>query len=540
MNRRRNKRRSSTRTPAAARRDGEKRSAFNALLKYRQTTKHGSKHAVPVTANTAVCISAVFASVRILSGLLSSLPIKVYERRDGGQDREAVLHPVSQLLKVEPNPDYTPAILKEAIGRDYWLFGNSYLEQSIDAATGETYALTPHLAQNVTPFRNTDGRIWYEIRDNDGKRVVDRSMMVHSPALGFDGIGGQSVITLAAQSMGIALSGDALAAQFNHSAAKPFLIVETPDYLDDEPHTRLTRDINQEWRGDDAFGSMLLEGGATAKTLSIPFKDAQFLESRKFQGEEIAARWFGLPPHLAGYLDRAHFNNVEEQDRALLIFTLQPALIRIEEEINRKLFRRSDRGRLYVKFTVDALLRPQQKERYEAHKSALMAGWKTVNEIRELEQLEPVAGGDVLARPASIFGNDPTVAATEPTDPPPSPPPPPGDAGESSRSWRDTSRDLAAGILDGLQTAEIHHLERFAKHRDAARVREWYEQHERRAVDKLAPLGPAVAQLLDHYRGHRNAILTALQQPNTAAALEQVAAGWNDEPAALAAALIAH
>lgn len=537
MARKRKNRRSSARE-TRNRRQNEKRSAFQSLLKYRHTAKHGDKHAVPVTPQTAVCISAVFASVRILSGLLSSLPIKVYERNDSGQDREAKSHPVADLLKLEPHPDYTPAILKEAIGRDYWLFGNSYLEQSVDPTTGETYALTPHLAQNVEPFRGTDGRIYYAIRDAGGQRIVDRSMMAHSPALGFDGIAGQSVVSLAAQSMGIALSGDRLAAQFNHSAAKPFLIIEAPDYLDDEPHTRLLKDINTEWRGNDAFGSMLLEGGAQAKTLSIPFKDAQFLESRKFQGEEIAARWFGLPPHLAGYLDRAHFNNVEEQDRALLIFTLQPALIRIEEEFNRKLFRRSDRGRLYVKFTVDALLRPQQKERYEAHKSALMAGWKTVNEIRELEQLEPVAGGDVLARPASIFGNDPTAADLS-VDGPGDPPPPVEDTEPAGRSWRDTSRDLAAGILDGLQAAEVRHVERFAKHRDPAKVREWYEQHERRAVDKLAPLGSSVAQLLDHYRGHRNAILDALRQPHPPAALEQVADAWNDEPAALAAALTA-
>src|SRR5690606_7027531 len=98
-------------------------------------------------------------------------------------------------------------------------------------------------------------------------------------------------------------------------------------------------EISQEYKGDGAFGSLLLEGGATITPLTLPFRDVQLLESRKFQGEEISARWFGLPPHLAGYLDNAHYDNIDEQDRALIVFTMAPMLIRKEQEWNRKGFR---------------------------------------------------------------------------------------------------------------------------------------------------------------------------------------------------------
>lgn len=517
-------------------------------VKQRRLTLHGKRGVIPVTASTAVSISAVFASVRILSGLLSSLPLKVYERQESSNaDVEATQHPVADLFRFGPNPDDTPAIYKEAIGRDYWLFGNSYSEQAIDWSTGETFDVFTHHASNVEPFRDDDDldrvgrpRKKYAVRSYEGgERIVDRSMMIHAPALGFDGLCGASVVTLAAQSMGIALSGDNLAAQFNNNAAKPFLIVEYPDYLDDEPHRRLVQDINNEWKGDDAFGSMLLEGGGTAKTLTMPLKDAQFLETRKFQGEEIAARWFGLPPHLAGYLDRAHFNNVEEQDRALLVFTLAPALVRIEEEFNRKIFRRAERGRLYVKFNVDALLRPQQKERFEAHKSALMSGWKTVNEVRALEDLPPMPGGDILARPASIFGNNPTAGFDDPDQATVEETNARIEQQNDQRSLQAVAAGLIESAVDALHQAERRHVERFAKHRDESRVREWYEQHERRAIDKLSPIGAAAGPLLDHYREHRDQVIEALRTPNVGQALDATLDTWSDDSTALAADLVA-
>ncbi len=495
-----------------------------------------TRSGVRITEDTALKISAVFCAVRIRSGILSSLPVDVFERRGSGlSDVKVHQHPVAALLQRQPNPAQVPAVFAEQTEAHLALWGNAFAELSFDLRTAEVAAAVNHHPGCVEPFlddadRTPEGwpRLKYRIREAAGVRVLDASQVAHVPGFGFNGLVGLSVISLAAESFGIAVSGDNLAATFNGSAAKPFLVVEHPEYLDDGPFERLSREIREEYRGEDSFGSLLLEGGAKAHAMNLPLKDAQFLESRKFQGEEISARWFGLPPHLAGYLDRAHFDNVEEQDRALLTFTLAPGLVRREQEWNRKLFTGDDRGRFYVKHNVDALLRGQTKERYEAHKSALMAGWKTVNEVRALEELPPLPGGDEAARPASIWGPQPADTAPSAESP----------------ALTDTRSDprlfgLAVEVLSGLQAAEKIQAERWARQRDGEqRLREWYEGHERKALDKLAALRAEARNVLDHYRRHRDQLLTALKSPEPVAAVAAAVEGWRDDPAALAARLV--
>lgn len=479
---------------------------------------------VVINDDTAMKISAVFCSVRILSGIAGSLPVTVYEKKGTGlADAKVHEHPVAALLG-EPNDTQVPCVFEERRQAHLSMWGNDFTAITWDSATGDPISLDTHHPYNVEPRYDDQGRLLYRTQTREGVRWLDRSEMIHTPGFGFDGLLGLSTISLAANSLGIAASGDNLAATFNGNAAKPFLIVTTPSYLDDGPFNRLSREINEEYSGDNSFGSLLLEGGATANFATMPLKDAQFLESRKFQGEEIAARWFGLPPHLAGYLDRAHFDNVEEQDRALLVFTLGPLLVRKEQEYNRKLFNREDRRRFYVKYNVDALLRGQQRERYEAYTKAIQAGWKTVNEVRAKEDLPPLPGGDVLPRPAAIWGSPEE-------SPPPEVPP------EESTETRSDPRllALAVDVLTGLQQAERIHAERAARHPDAEyRLREWYEGHERKALDKLRSLAADPGLILDHYREHRNALLTALRDPHPQSAIEACVAGWTEHPQRLA------
>lgn len=484
---------------------------------------------VVITDDTAMRIAAVFCSVRILSGVAGSLPIDTYERRGTGlADAKVHAHPAAQVL-AEPNDDQVPAVFEERRQAHLLMWGNSYT--SIHWGMDGPERLDNHHPYNVEPRRDEAGRLVYRTQTADGVRTFDRSEMLHVAGFGFDGLQGLSTISLAANSIGIAASGDNLAATFNGNAAKPFLIVTTPTFLEDGPFDRLSREINEEYSGDNSFGSLLLEGGATANFATMPLRDAQFLESRKFQGEEISARWFGLPPHLAGYLDRAHFDNVEEQDRALLVFTLGPLLIRKEQEYNRKLFTREERRRFYVKYNVDALLRGQQKERYEAYKSALQAGWKTINEVRAKEDLPPLPGGDELPRPAAIWGKpDEQSGASGQRS---------GEETEPEERSDPRLKALAVDVLLGLQQAERIHAERAAKHPDAeTRLREWYEGHERKALDKLRALDPDAGLVLDHYREHRNQLLTAVRSHDPAAAVAACVAGWEDAPLDLAGRLV--
>jgi HK97 family phage portal protein len=499
--------------------------------------------AVAITDATAVKISAVFAAVRILSGLASTLPADVYERKGPGlKDAKVSSHPVSEILTAQPNSYQVPAVWEEQRQAHLSMWGNAYSELIFDRSGNLTAAVNHH-PYNVIPGWNNsqtayDGlpRLRYEVTDCNGVRTLDASRILHVPGFGFDGLEGLSTIAVAGDSLGVAASADRLVAQFANNAAKPFLVVTVPQFLDDAQFNRLGREIREEYRGDQTYGSLLLEGGATAAPFVLPFKDAQLLESRKFQGEEIVCRWFGLPPHLAGYLDNAHFDNIEEQDRALLVFTLAPMLVRKEQELNRKGFPGGERGKYYVKYNVDALLRGQMKERYEAHRNAIQSGWKTVNEVRALEDLPPLPGGDELPKPAAIWGKPdgtpPPAQAKDPKQQRDNPPP------LENRSADPRLQALTLDVLSGLQQAERIHAERAAKHPDAAqRIREWYEGHELKALDKLKGLQPEARAVLTHYREHRDQLLKAITDPDPARAVEACLAGWSADPVRLTGAL---
>jgi len=499
---------------------------------------------IVINEDTALKISAVFCSVRILSGLMATMPIDVYERKGAGlSDAKVSSHPLAELLGTRPNSYQVPAVFEEQRQAHLSLWGNAYSELIFSRRGAEVISAINHHPYNVEPFwddqnRAYDGlpRLCYRIA---GKELtIDASQMNHVPGFGFNGIEGLSTLSAGAESFGLAASNDNLVAQFNGNAAKPFLIITHPGVLDEGPYNRLARDVREEYSGENSYGTLILEEGMEANPLTIPFKDLQHLESRKFQGEEITSRWFGLPPHLAGYLDNAHYDNIEEQDRALLVFTLAPMILRREQEWNRKGFSPAQQGRFYVKYNVDGLLRAQQKERYEAFKSAIQAGWKTVNEIRKLEDLPPIAGGDELPRPANIWGKPdgaaPGVAKDqrefqrqieERTDAVPVPAP-------------QIDHRLAALTLDviqSLQQAEKIHAERAARHPDAAiRIREWYEGHELKALDKLKGLQPEARAVLAHYREHREQLLRAVSDADPFRAVEACIAGWSDDPQRLA------
>lgn len=500
-------------------------------------------NSVAINDATAIKISAVFAAVRILSGLASTLPAHVYEAKgDGVKDAEVNQHPLANVLRSQPNSYQVPAVFEEQRQSHLSMWGNSYSELRFNR-DGEVISSINHHPYNVLPAWDEghvayDGlpRLKYHVTDQNGTRTLDASRICHVPGFGFNGLEGLSTISVAGDSLGVAASSDRLVAQFANNAAKPFLVVTVPTFLDDGPFNRLSHEIREEYRGDQTYGSLLLEGGATAKSMMLPFKDAQLLESRKFQGEEIACRWFGLPPHLAGYLDNAHFDNIEEQDRALLVFTLAPMLIRKEQEWNRKGFNGDQRGRFYVKYNVDALLRGQMKERYEAHRNAIQAGWKTVNEVRQLEDLAPLPGGDELPRPANIWGKPDGSSIAE--RPPEKQQRREDDPPIERRTHDPRLAALALDVIQGLQHAECIQAERSAGRPDAAqRIRDWYEGHELKALDKLKGLQPEARAILSHYREHRDQLLKAVTDADPTRAVEACISGWNEDPSLLARSL---
>jgi HK97 family phage portal protein len=475
---------------------------------------------LPVSERLALTLSAFFCSLRVQCQAKGSLPLKVYERsRNANQrDAEVASHPVSELLRNEPSKDMTEIVWKEVRQAHVAVWGKSFAELQLDGR-GQVVDALPIHPTCVEPVHD-DGdrdehgrpRLKYRISDSSGSRTLDATQVLHTLGLSLNGIDGLSVIRYAAGSLGISLGADKLAATFITNGAKPSIVVTTPGFLDDDAFGRLQREINQEFTGDEAFRAMLLEGDAKVNPMTMPFAEMQFLETRKFQGEEIASRWFGLPPHLAGFLDNAHYNNLAEQDRAFVIHSLMPWLIRDEQEMNRKLFTGRDRGRFYVKHNADALLRGDTKSRYEAHSSAIQSGWKTRNEVRADEDLPPLPGGDVLPSPAAIWGKTPE----------PAPP-----AAPSRRSAEDPADPrlglLLSRTLEGLLAAERIQAQRSAGQPE--RLERFYEGHQRKLIERLDGLVDHGA-IAAYCRNHREQLERAVRDADPAAAVELCVEGW--------------
>ena len=459
------------------------------ILTARNVHLHGANGDVPVNEDTALTFSAVFASVRILAETKASLPIKVHEvRPDGTAGPIATQHPVNQLLKYEPTPDHTPLVWKETRQEHVCLWGNTYSELTIDPATGyvnEAYPLDP---SKVTPFRNPeDGRIWYRVQSDDRKpeRMLDRSQMLHVPGLG-DGITGWSVVRMAANTIGIGLKYDGLAGQFAKNGGRDLMVAQHPGKLSDEAYERLKTSIQDKYSMEQA-NFLLFEGGLNATFARMPLRDAQFLESRKFQTEEIAARWFRLPPHMVGLLDKASYNNIQEQDRYFEKHTMRPWLLRDEQEMERKLLPTSDRGRFVIKHNVDAILRSDIKSRFESHKTAIMTGFQTINEVRQKEDLEPLEGGDRLVLPEAIFGKQ---LGNQPNE----------NTGEVDARSDERLRALTLQTVEGLLERERVHVTRAAKKpaEFRAKLDDLYEKQSELVCSKLSPVfgetsGPLIA-----------------------------------------------
>lgn len=368
----------------------------------------GTASKVTVNERTALSLAAFFSCVRVIAETKASLPLQVFEyskdgkRRVQKHDARVMQHDVAGLLAYEPNPDQTPMVWNEYRAAQCLCSGNSYTEIVLDQR-GRATALIPREWSAVEPFRGEAGELLYRVRDSGGEtRVLDRSQMLHVPAMG-NGVIGWSPVRMHAETIGIALGADRFAATYFGNGVKPSIVLSTSGSMDPLTKKQLEEDLDRRYTGDSAHRAIIAEGGLTVTPLSIPMDEAQFLESRVFETQEIA-RIFRVPPHMIGELSRATFSNVEAQDLSFEKHTMRPWLVRDEQELNRKLFPRSEWGRFYVKHNVDALLRADIKTRYEAYKTAILAGFMTQNEVRDLEDRDPVEGGDRLLLPEAIFG----------------------------------------------------------------------------------------------------------------------------------------
>jgi HK97 family phage portal protein len=378
---------------------------------------------VTITPDTAMQATTVYACVRILSETVASLPLPLY-RRVGDRGRErAIDHPLYTLLHDAPNPEMTSFELRETLMGHLALWGNSYCDIETDGA-GRVTALWPLRPDKMAVRRDKGtGLIVYEytLPGTMQKVQLAADRILHLRGLSVNGLVGLPPIAMARQSIGLAIATEEFGARFFSNNAQPGVVLEHPGKLGEEAYTRLRESWSETHSGlSNAHRVAILEEGMKLDKIGIPPNDAQFLETRKFQAVEIA-RIFRVPPHLIGDLDRATFSNIEQQSLEFVIHTIRPWLVRIEQAITRSLLMPSERRTYFAEFLVDGLLRGDTTSRYQAYAIGRQWGWLSINDVRERENMNPVAGGDAYLEPLNMTeaGANPPPAAPAPAEPDP-------------------------------------------------------------------------------------------------------------------------
>jgi len=362
-----------------------------------------------INAARARQISTVWNAINIIAGSIAMLPLNLMQRTNG-RTQIAAGHPYHDLFHNTFNPEINNSFLaRETLQEHLLLRGNCYAEirrgYGNNKNAPDIVALYPLNPDNVLLRRNKDTKdLEYLVTTPDGKAtIIQRVNMLHIPGLGSNGLTGYSVVSLARESLGLAAVAEKFGSSFFAKGTHPGIIVKHPGKLSEPAHNSLRNDLTEKYSGlGQAHRLMLLEEGMDVAKLGFSPEDSQFLETREFQVEEIA-RWFNLPPHKLKKMDRATFSNIEHQNIEFLTESLMSWLIRWETCLNTQLLTPVQRKQgLYFKFNAGAMLRGDTKSRYEAHAIGRQGGWLSVNEIRAMEDMNPIENGDVYLEPLNM------------------------------------------------------------------------------------------------------------------------------------------
>ena len=355
----------------------------------------GTSSGKTVNEKTAMQTTAVYACVRILAETIASLPLHTYKYTETGKEK-AMTHSIYQLLAEEPNPEMTSFVFRETLMGHLLLWGNAYA-QIIRDGRGRVLALYPLLPNRMTVDRSVNGDIYYIYNKSEednptlqgyGPVYLSSDEILHIPGLGFDGLVGYSPIAMAKNAVGMAIATEEYGASFFANGANPGGVLEHPGVVKDPKRVRDS--WNSVYQGSsNAHRVAVLEEGMKFQSIGIPPEQAQFLQTRKFQLNEIA-RLFRIPPHMIGDLDKSSFSNIEQQSLEFVKYTLDPWVIRWEQALKKSLLSEEEKSKYFIKFNVDGLLRGDYQSRMSGYAVGRQNGWLSTNDIRELENLNSI------------------------------------------------------------------------------------------------------------------------------------------------------
>lgn len=363
----------------------------------------GSSAGKNVNERSAMQMTAVYSCVRILAEAVAGLPLHLYRyKEDGGKER-AIDNNLYHLLHDEPNKEMSSFIFRETLMTHLLLWGNAYA-QIIRNGKGEVVALYPLMPNKMQVDRDENGELYYiYTRSSDEAKTMEGVTVyltprdvLHIPGLGFDGLVGYSPIAMAKNAIGLAIATEEYGAKFFANGAAPSGVLEHPGTIKDP--SRLRENWNSTFGGSANSGKVaVLEEGMKYTPISISPEQAQFLETRKFQIDEIA-RIFRVPPHMVGDLEKSSFSNIEQQSLEFVKYTLDPWVIRWEQSLSRALLNEDEKRKYFFKFNLEGLLRGDYESRMSGYAVARQNGWMSANDIRELENMDKIPaedGGDL-------------------------------------------------------------------------------------------------------------------------------------------------
>ncbi len=369
---------------------------------------HPTASGVNVTEDTALRVTTVYACVRILSYTLASLPLPVYRRLQPRGKERASDHPVYFLLHDKPNEYQTSFVFRSTMMTHLCLYGNAYAEIETNRQ-GQPTALWIIPPWMVEPKRSERGSLYYEVNIDGSHKRIPYYSMLHIMGLGTDGLKGLSPIRQAQEAIGLSMAAEQFGSKFFAQGTNAGGVVEHPGKLSETAYKNLKESMQEKYEGlGNAHRLMLLEEGMKFSRNTIPPNEAQFLETRSFQIPDIA-RIYGIPLHLVQETTKSTSwgSGLEEMNIGFVVHTMRPWLTNIEQELNTKLFRESERREYFSEFLVDGLLRGDTAARWESYNKGFQIGGFSVNDILELENRNPIGEeGDARFVPLNMVPLD--------------------------------------------------------------------------------------------------------------------------------------
>jgi HK97 family phage portal protein len=380
----------------------KKPKAENSLSTSKSIFWGGSTAGTPVNEISAMQTAAVYSCVRVISETLAALPLHVYRREDSGT-RPIPAHHLYNLLHNAPNPEMTSFIFRETLMGHLLIYGNAFAQIMRDSA-GRVTALYPLLPHKTDVWRGESGEIYYTYwcdRDEANARNSDKTgepggvtlrkdQVLHIPGLSFNGLVGYSPIALAKNAVGMAIATENYGAGFFANGANPGGVLEFPGDFGEKGVAHLRDAWEVIHRGVQNSGKIaVLESGMTYHPISVPPEQAQFLETRRFQLNEIA-RIFRVPPHMIGDLEKSSFSNIEQQSLEFVKYCINPWVERWEQTMWLNLILPSEKPTHLIKFNVDGLLRGDYETRMKGYATGIQNGFLCPNDVRKLENMNEI------------------------------------------------------------------------------------------------------------------------------------------------------